>query len=1764
MNKQQLHTLLGGLSGHLVTDSPQAEREYQKLHHLLSRALLPQDLQQLKGSQFSFESADLFAPENLQPERADYMQAIAARKAEADDAPEYRVFAREAPVRSTQLAGSVPLWAGGAAIEQTIGPFTHQDGRVFWFDFFRIEKLVALYVQGRPDPALLFKIRTGFRFIDVNLPLAADLSPSYQLVAGTVWINSSLLAAGAPAGDYTGLTIRGGTVALSAAPQLINGKLTVAPNTIVTVRLQLRQPAVTDADAVSPYGIDARNATVELPEQFAFHFSSAGTTLDQVGAAQWQVYGDEASFRWSNGQPVVYDNVLHRVLIPMSCSAQEFNVRDCQSPFLTLQGTAPITNSYWALPAAALDVVNPTPAAGSGGLVVKCGKGLSADWQGLQGGALDLGQPYVLAEPGRIGITDLTASNPFGTQTFKLWLDEQNTYGTSVQMLYPQATPFFYNTFANGNEALLVFGNADVQIDRPVTVAGEALAIKSKNSALLLAASKTQRLIYLYDDNIFFDSIDLTKKPLVIPQPIALALRNALFKVTPVNGCLLFGQLAEDFVKVEKSVLFLTFGLHAYLPTLPDPYAANLNNLRWQFREQGGRIFASTPGAAQSVWMWLVCQVKWEPTPAPDDEYDRVAVSFHFAPLQNQFQIPPTVEPAPNAPTALTVSHPIFGPPPSNTGASERPLNYGQIWDDNTQRFRQDTFALLDVSTNADLLGVSFGLFGDRRMALLTTHTVANQTASTFPLQVQGMDVVSQGFNVRAFTVPQISWEPVLNLSEKKLDLDPPPGGNYYEDDGGPTRFASLSVQFVPLAPLPLTKFIIENYNAKHAPVWSLFTLPFGLRALTLLEKKSSAAKTPKLRLTAPKFPDELEGGAQITMQAGRVDEPGESDRFTSGYTMQTANVLNPFGQKTVITADGTLSGFSTLGQSVTEIFNNEFLLEAQKQGEERGVPLTRIDFAGYGASIFSHWQNPNAVVAKTSQAKFDVWRGRTAHEVIQVRSLLYPWGIRVVRTISLFRTATGYVYRVDSGWRAESDGQFDFSYKVYKTGQPNPLPRDPNYEFHTGVIRRLINVQEIKETDQIQPFIATWKKQPTDTFVNVNGFEVKLSDIAGSQAYNNAVNPTAPNVKLQPVYFNADVLIENVTQGNRGQVVETINSKDYQFGRVPSKSILGFVQIAPSGEPIPAAILRDLILYQFGSIGGPIDCITNIGQSNQRMRLSRFDVSNAKAANNTDDIFVVSGRGNVVLPKDGSWGLVRHQHGTGAVNPVPEDLSVPLVRIGKLVKQGEQMVPNTNPANQLLRIANPTELLRTPVNDTINYGFLHSTDTQKALFLTPSFKQGVQKLMSKTPPLFADAFRIVNSKGVFPNIGDAVNNFGDVISLVSSGTEFDPGGAIDAGKQVFALMDIGKVAGEAIEEGYKLAKKLPLNDGFRLPATSWNLIEIGTFKIYIEYKATPTGSGTLDGKLNFDVDSFATNVADRWKSQMSNVAIVVDLGPIKRLMTIKGNWDAHKGAEAEYRGEPGSALPSPQIEFSPELEPVIQILQILQDLQGENYKDAFQRGLKLAMSNKAGSWEYKFEAAKEIPVVRFPPGLLYNDPNAPLKLEAGLKLGAYFNAALKVTTDPKQLLPTAGGFLGFYGRLSVMCVSLSVATVYAVGQVNLDIGADTKTGPMLRLKFGFGAQLVVGLPVVGNVSVLYMVGVEIYLDATKVNISAFLLFQGHAELLGGLVAVTITIEAKGTISRQGDRTDLAAQVTFGLDISIFLVINISFSTSWQEQRQIA
>jgi hypothetical protein len=278
-----------------------------------------------------------------------------------------------------------------------------------------------------------------------------------------------------------------------------------------------------------------------------------------------------------------------------------------------------------------------------------------------------------------------------------------------------------------------------------------------------------------------------------------------------------------------------------------------------------------------------------------------------------------------------------------------------------------------------------------------------------------------------------------------------------------------------------------------------------------------------------------------------------------------------------------------------------------------------------------------------------------------------------------------------------------------------------------------------------------------------------------------------------------------------------------------------------------------------------------------------------------------------------------------------------------------------------------------------------------------------------------------------------------------------------------------------------------------------------------------------------------------------------VDLGPFKELMWVNGNFNAGSSLSPKYD--------KPELQFGPMLQTVKDILQVLAALSG----DDFDNGMDVGMSNTAGSWEYKFNCSQEIPVIKFPSAeLLLANPNPPLKLEAGLKVGFYFNEMISIPTDLKQLVPACGAYVDFYGRIQVMCFTLAAASVYAVGQVNLGIAADTKAGIILRMKFGFGVEIVVGLPVVGNVSVLYMVGIEIGIATNSITVGAFMLFRGHAEICGGLVGVTIQIEAGGSVKRENGKTDCIAQVTFSIDICILWVIDISFSETWGESRQIS
>jgi hypothetical protein len=1223
--------------------------------------------------------------------------------------------------------------------------------------------------------------------------------------------------------------------------------------------------------------------------------------------------------------------------------------------------------------------------------------------------------------------------------------------------------------------------------------------VHTLRSLLALTYTDAERLAFLYDENILVDALDPEASwPVARGEACALAIRNALFTTTPINSLLLVATLRDDEM-IERGTVMLGMGLYTLLPTLPDPYAANVGRL------VRGRLDAAETRATQL----LVASVTWDKA-AGDDQPDDVRTTFSFAPIGTQAQsvamwgAPPRV--TPGSYNAADVQ--VAGGDPANAMAFKR-ASIAPMWDALFSEFAQEQFALLDVSSNADQMGVSFAYFDPRRHQGENTSPFdevygSGPAAPANPLEIRDLDLSTQQRFVRAFTVPQISWDPIVNLTAPQRSGDPPQSLLVFPNDGGPTRLLSDDTAVVPIAPIPVAHHLVDEFATRTSGfTGALFTLPYGLASFAEFSRQNQfvpALGGSRLALNRPDFEaGVLLGGIQL--QADAPPQSGQSPTFR-GCTVQLPNLH---------LQDGTPTFTGTLGASVSTIFNEEYFLDGPTRVRPLGVPLTRIDFSGYGASVFSHWESPNASIASTSQARFDVFVGRTAHEVIQVRTLLYPWGVHVVRTITLFRASSGFTYRWDSGWQPESDGLFDFRYRVKRlVGTTVSLEDRPSpYDVHPGVVRGVFKIRNIRETDALPPFTTTLNKGNGERYIDQSNFE---QIVDGSTP----IEERAPGVLLQPVYFDGDIEIDGIVAGGMG-------------GRVPSKGILGYVQLKPRGEPLTRNALRDLLNFQFGSIGAAVDCEIDIAGSGQRMRVSRVDVSPSVDAGGVTPIFVVAARGAVVMPRGGAWSVVRHDQGSGEVSPLDPNITVPLIRRGLL---NPATRTTDAAAGDLFRIANPLELVRAPVANTRNYGILQTTGTQKALFRLPSFQQGIGQLLGAAPD-FADPYRLVNTKGIFPNVQDAVS------------------------------LTLGAFRTHIIPEGYKLLDQANPAKVFEqvLPAGPLKLIDESFLKIYVEYafaKNDKNKTPARPGVLQFGFDAAAAE-GQKWLSKVNDIGMVVDLGSITRLVTIKGKFDAQHGAAPGFR--------TPELVFSEELQPVIDILQILVELQGGDYAAAMQKGLDVAMSNSAGSWNYAFHARKEFPVVQFPPGELYYAPQTPFKLQARLAIGAYFNESVTPTTDPKQLVPTAGAYLEFGGSLSIMCVSLAAATVYAVGSVDLRISGDTKAGPGLAMRFGFGAELVVGLPVVGNVSLLYMVGVEVSLDLTQVTVSAFLLFRGRAELLGGIVTITIQIEAKGTYQRMigpPDKTNMIAQVTFAIDVSIFLVINLHFSKSWQEQRQIA
>src|SRR5713101_4631651 len=255
-----LRSRLAAVSAGLDVTTRHEKDQLLKLEKLLVRSRIDGPAE-LTPRELSIERGSFFSSGNLPSDRRVRLNRL-IDDMPASEKPQFRVFRRETPVSAPMLDFAVPTWGRGALAAHTIGPLRSVDGRLFWFDFFPIVRLIPLFFAGDALPAMLFFERTYL--LSLN-----KITAQRSIMKSSLWIRANLLATGSPVGGYVGLRIDGGKLEFSVKPVNIGGRLTMPPGSTCKVALEV-SPSDPSPSAPGESGRDAAKAVVNTPASFSF------------------------------------------------------------------------------------------------------------------------------------------------------------------------------------------------------------------------------------------------------------------------------------------------------------------------------------------------------------------------------------------------------------------------------------------------------------------------------------------------------------------------------------------------------------------------------------------------------------------------------------------------------------------------------------------------------------------------------------------------------------------------------------------------------------------------------------------------------------------------------------------------------------------------------------------------------------------------------------------------------------------------------------------------------------------------------------------------------------------------------------------------------------------------------------------------------------------------------------------------------------------------------------------------------------------------------------------------------------------------------------------------------------------------------------------------------------------------------------------------------------------------------------------------------
>jgi hypothetical protein len=1154
-----------------------------------------------------------------------------------------------------------PPWANGARIAQSFGPFLDGQGVPNWVDLIPLTLSIP-FAFASAAPFGVFP----YQGLGNPAPSMSDLS----LGAGSVWILANLLTPALPTGAFVGFTIAGGSLSSSALLTYQNGTYVAPASAVITLTATL-VPAAAPTPSTGPGG-DAEAARFTPPASVTIIFQQTAVTFQAIADAQATAYGGDVTLHWnqqapaqSAGQPLV--------VVPCDASPATFAFNSVQSTMTIPSGTAKITGAGWGLPLAATTISTLPEAAGPGVAAITLGPGISI---------------VNTLEPQPVAAT-LTFLE-IGTGVLYLALIGNAARVHTDFQLWPRAAPSKLNAVLEF-EPLQEFGFAFLSVprlellyapgvvtaflDRPLNAPGTPFPYSSLGALLIEATPGFTRLF-----------VGGVRTPQTSPIE-SIALENALIGVDRPTALIFYGTLQG--LNAARCDIGLYFVSRWLLPTLPDPYAANFDL---------SIIPPESDGGLQAI---LFAAIAWTGAGAKPE------LAFALLPSTTATGVAGT----PFGANLTINADPFAAARPSSNPAP----------------------ALLDLSTRVDLFGVA--VFPTLAAIVQFRDRGVNPTNSSPPappLTLQGMSLALNGAVATTFALPQVSWEPMESTAAGET-------GPIYCDpasDGFPLlATAPDDQQLVPFSPEPLLVNNVENVAAGRSFA-ALFSPPFGMGAIIVqpnrIVTQPDGVTGPAFQLAGgrfalnrPNFPESfvpnpkppianVEGAFQLSVVP---EHPDQSDASFPGATAldttHSAAPISTTGGKSIPYGD------AILDPEVASIFQKQFA----PGGKTPTVPLKRIDFSGYGASIYSEWIKPDAKPAEIIKVQFETSVGRTSYEVIKAYSVIYAYYIQAVRTVTILRGNDGSVVRSDSGWQPASPGLF-----AYDSGWDN--------RKHLGALKGVYNVRNIRELSPPE-IVSVSAAQGTFQFTKVL-FDADFG--------------VSPNLKV-------------VTGGFESPVAGVPNPPEL----VASSGVVGYLQLAPDGQVADPQTMAAL----FAKVGpqiAPISCTVEVGASNSlpgtTLRCSAFQTNIITEATGSPlpptPALGVALMGAPQIPHAGGWSMGQRGFADPAPSALPNDFPVPLVQ------------PTTNPATGVWSIADVADVLQ--LNQPLNYyNLMHSTGTNKVLFEGPQIptndatpgiqfpqptgapRAGGVPLNAGSPNL-GDLASILKSTGLFPDIADAIS----------------------------------------------------------------------------------------------------------------------------------------------------------------------------------------------------------------------------------------------------------------------------------------------------------------------------------------------------------------------------------------------------------------------